>query len=102
MDHLLPILLRITLTTVRRSCLKVRFNDRKSPPQFTTGTIGKDNAVARHGIRGLYRYYSIVVAGSWLIVGRNTIFLTQADNRGAFREVMYDYIRLEGPAASTH
>ncbi|KAK6150317.1 hypothetical protein DH2020_015249 [Rehmannia glutinosa] len=77
---------------------KVRFNDPKSPPHFSTGPIGKDNALARHGIRGIYRFYSIRVADTHLVVGRNTIFLTQAKAEGPFKEVMYDYIRLEGPA----
>ncbi|KAL6518660.1 hypothetical protein OROGR_019162 [Orobanche gracilis] len=77
---------------------KVRFNHRKSAPHFTTGLIGKDNAIARHGIHGLYRLYSIDVPGSRLVEGRNRIILTQTRNQGPFRGVMYDYIRFEGPA----
>ncbi|KZV49773.1 putative rhamnogalacturonate lyase B-like [Dorcoceras hygrometricum] len=55
--------------------------------------------VTRHGIHGLYHFYSIGIAGSRLVDGMNTIFLTQDVNLGPFREVMYDYIRLEGPAS---
>ncbi|RZC87186.1 hypothetical protein C5167_042117 [Papaver somniferum] len=42
--------------------IKVRFNDENVfPPHFTTGLIGKDNAMARHGIHGLYWMYDINV-----------------------------------------
>lgn len=75
----------------------MRVNDPKSSPIFTTGLMGNDNAVGRHGIHGLYRWYSIGVQGSMLIEGKNTIFLTQKNSGSPFREVMYDYIRLEGP-----
>ncbi|KAI3451278.1 hypothetical protein Pfo_007943 [Paulownia fortunei] len=90
--------LQLALASAHYAELQVRFNDPKSPPHFTTGLIGKDNALARHGIRGLYHFYSIGVAGSRLVVGRNIIFFKQAKDGGPFREVMYDYIRLEGPA----
>ncbi|KAL9160704.1 hypothetical protein ABFS82_08G218200 [Erythranthe guttata] len=91
--------LQLALASAHFAELQVRFNDRNSPPQFTTGTIGMDNALARHGIRGVYHYYSVPVPGSRLFVGRNTLFLTQAANNATkFTEVMYDYIRLEGPA----
>ncbi|KAK4417079.1 hypothetical protein Salat_2533400, partial [Sesamum alatum] len=90
--------LQLALASANNAELQVRFNDPKSPPEFTTGVIGKDNALARHGIRGLYYFYTIDIAGSRLLVGRNIIFLTQARSGGPFTEVMYDYIRLEGPA----
>ncbi|KAG8383634.1 hypothetical protein BUALT_Bualt04G0034400 [Buddleja alternifolia] len=90
--------LQLALASANNAELQVRLNDPKSLPHFTTGTIGKDNAVARHGIHGLYHFYSINISGSRLVVGRNTIFLTQARNQGRLSEVMYDYIRLEGPA----
>ncbi|KAL0379040.1 UNVERIFIED_CONTAM: hypothetical protein Sradi_3209500, partial [Sesamum radiatum] len=75
----------------------VRLNNPKTLPHFTTGPIGKDNTLARHGIHGVYHFYSIEITGSWLVTGMNTIFLTQASSKGLFVEVMYDYIRFEGP-----
>ncbi|KAI3451280.1 hypothetical protein Pfo_007945 [Paulownia fortunei] len=89
--------LQLALASANQAELQVRFNDPKSPPHFTTGLIGRDNAVARHGIHGLYHLYSIGIAGSRLVDGRNMIFLTQARSQGPFTEVMYDYLRLEGP-----
>lgn len=78
--------------------LKVRFNNPNAdPPHFATGTIGRDNAIARHGIHGLYRLYSIDVPSVLLNRGRNTIYLTQSRSRSPFQGVLYDYIRLEGP-----
>ena len=66
-------------------------------PLFTTGLIGRDNAVARHGIHGLYWLYNVDIAGSKLIEGDNTIYLTQPRCQSPFQEILYDYIRLEGP-----
>ncbi|XP_073147151.1 uncharacterized protein [Henckelia pumila] len=91
--------LQLALASANGAELQVRFNDRESDPDFTTNLIGKDNGVARHGIHGLYHLYSIDVSGSRLVDGENTIFLTQAINTGPFKEVMYDYIRFEGPAS---
>lgn len=77
---------------------QVRFNHpRVRRPHFSTGAIGKDNAIARHGIHGLYRFYGIDVPGYLLKRGKNVIYLTQAKGMDAFQGVMYDYIRLEGP-----
>ena len=82
-------------------CFKVRFNDRsKRRPHFTTRLIGRDNAIARHGIDGLYWLYSINVPGSLLGIN-NTIYLTQSRGTGPFRGTMYDYIRFEGPSEAT-
>jgi rhamnogalacturonan endolyase len=89
--------LRIALASAADSELQIRINDPKSDAIFTTGFIGKDNAIARHGIHGLYRLYSIDVAGNLLSVGDNTIFLTQTRSRTPFQGIMYDYIRLESP-----
>lgn len=76
-------------------------NDEKTePPLFTTGQIGHDNAIARHGIHGLYRLYSIYVPAANLAAGENIIFLRQATSSSALAGVMYDYIRLEGPPSS--
>lgn len=76
-------------------------NDLKQdPPLFTTGVIGKDNAIARHGIHGLYWLFNIDVPGVLLLEGDNTIFLTQTMASGPlalFQGIMYDYIRLECP-----
>lgn len=74
-------------------------NDPKQdPPTFTTGVIGKDNAIARHGIHGLYWLFNIDVPNLLLLKGDNTIFLTQAMATGPFplfQGIMYDYIRFE-------
>nr|GLL38621.1 rhamnogalacturonate lyase B-like isoform X1 [Ipomoea trifida] len=66
-------------------------------PHFSTGIIGGDNAVARHGIHGLYWLFSFRVSGSWLVPGNNTLFLTHAGGSTSWRGAMYDYIRFEGP-----
>lgn len=67
---------------------------------FSTGQIGKDNTIARHGIHGLYRLYSVDIPGNLLLEGDNTIFLTQTKSSSPFQGIMYDYIRLEGPTSS--
>ncbi|GFQ06127.1 rhamnogalacturonate lyase [Phtheirospermum japonicum] len=90
--------LQLALASANQAELQVRFNDPKSAPHFTSGLIGRDNAIARHGAHGLYHLYSIGVLGSRLVDGRNTIFLTQARSQGPFSGIMYDYIRFEGPA----
>ncbi|KAH9611925.1 hypothetical protein KSS87_014543 [Heliosperma pusillum] len=90
--------LRIALASASRSEVQVRFNDPElSEPHFSTMFIGTDNAIARHGIHGLYRLYNIDVPSEWLTVGNNTIYLKQSRHIGPFEGVMYDYIRLEGP-----
>ncbi|XP_030455890.1 rhamnogalacturonate lyase B isoform X3 [Syzygium oleosum] len=93
--------LQLALASVTESDLQVRFNDLSiEPPHFATGKIGQDNAIARHGIHGLYWLYSIPVPSSQLRSGSNTIFLTQARAINPYQGVMYDYIRLEGPPES--
>ncbi|XP_057495308.1 probable rhamnogalacturonate lyase B isoform X2 [Actinidia eriantha] len=89
--------LRVALASAHEAELQVRANNQNGVLIFTTGLIGRDNAIARHGIRGLYWLYSVGIPGSKLNNGRNTIFLTQARGSSPFRGVMYDYIRLEGP-----
>lgn len=74
---------------------KVRINENRG--QFSTGRIGRDNSIARHGIHGLYWLYSFNVRGSMLRRGTNTIYLTQTNGGGKFPGLMYDYLRLEGP-----
>ncbi|KAJ0026271.1 hypothetical protein Pint_08521 [Pistacia integerrima] len=95
--------LRIALATANVAELQVRVNDPQAdPPTFTTGQIGHDNTIARHGIHGLYWLYNIDVPGAQLVTGDNTIFLTQAISTGPFEGIMYDYIRLEGlPSANS-
>ncbi|KAI3869456.1 hypothetical protein MKX03_031712 [Papaver bracteatum] len=89
--------LRIAFASATYAELQVRVNDEKAVrPLFTTGRIGRDNAVARHGIHGLYWLYTVDVPGNLLRQGENTIFLTQRTTM-AFDGFMYDYIRLEGP-----
>ncbi|XP_075649242.1 uncharacterized protein LOC142619828 isoform X2 [Castanea sativa] len=96
--------LRLALATAHISELQVRVNDPKtSPPLFSTGVIGHDNTIARHGIHGLYRLYNIEVPFTQLVDGHNTIFLTQTMASGDFpalQGIMYDYIRFEGPSSS--
>ncbi|XP_051126823.1 uncharacterized protein LOC127248504 [Andrographis paniculata] len=79
--------------------IQVRINTPSSRPLFSTGLIGQENIIARSGIHGMYRLYSIVIPGNLLVDGVNTIFLRQTRALGPFQAVMYDYIRLEGPAA---
>ncbi|KAK3016425.1 hypothetical protein RJ639_006192 [Escallonia herrerae] len=82
--------LRIALASAADAELQIWFNTvNVEAPDFTTGLIGKDNAIARHGIHGLYWLFSLEVKGSKLSRDGDT-----------FRGVMYDYIRLEGPKTS--
>ncbi|CAN8294534.1 unnamed protein product [Cochlearia groenlandica] len=92
--------LRIALATSNVAELQVRVNDFSvEPPLFTTGQIGKDNTIARHGIHGLYWLYNVDVPASSLRPGSNSIYLTQPLARSPFQGLMYDYIRLECPDA---
>ncbi|GLU20223.1 hypothetical protein SLE2022_364330 [Rubroshorea leprosula] len=88
--------LQLALASANIAKVQVRFNDAKWP-DFSTGRIGSDNAIARHGIHGLYRFYSFQVPSHKLKEGDNTISLTQPLSISPFQGVMYDYIRLEGP-----
>ncbi|XP_024169233.2 probable rhamnogalacturonate lyase B isoform X1 [Rosa chinensis] len=93
--------LRIALATANVAELQIRVNDSKTDsPVFTTGVIGHDNTICRHGIHGLYRLYTIDVPGTLLVEGDNIVFLTQAMSTSPFQGLMYDYIRLEGPSTS--
>ncbi|KAG8642807.1 rhamnogalacturonate lyase isoform X1 [Manihot esculenta] len=90
--------LQVALASATMSELQVRVNTANSNrPLFTTGLIGRDNAIARHGIHGLYWLYSIQVPSSQLFQGNNIIYLTQSRSNGPFYGIMYDYIRLEAP-----
>ncbi|EYU36440.1 hypothetical protein MIMGU_mgv1a024423mg, partial [Erythranthe guttata] len=90
--------LRLALASAAQAELQVRVNnpDRNIPAIFSTGLIGKDNAIGRHGIHGLYWLFSVEILGSSLVTGNNTIYLTQADATGPLQGIMYDYIRFEG------
>lgn len=97
--------LRITLATANVAELQVRMNEDESEKSliFTTGVIGHDNTIARHGIHGLYRLYNVDVPSEKLLEGDNTLFLTQAMTTvGAFNGLMYDYIRLEEPCLASN
>ncbi|KAK6130537.1 hypothetical protein DH2020_035718 [Rehmannia glutinosa] len=90
--------LRLALASAAQAELQVRINNpNENPPLFTTGLIGKDNTIARHGIHGLYRLFNVGLPNTSLVQGNNTIYLTQSNATGPFQGVMYDYIRLEGP-----
>ncbi|KAK7366899.1 hypothetical protein VNO80_08902 [Phaseolus coccineus] len=91
--------LQLALASATNSQLEVRFNKPKAnPPYFSTELlIGDDNAIARHGIHGLYELYTVAVNSNQLVKGNNIIYLTQSLVKGQFEGVMYDYIRLESP-----
>ncbi|XP_028802217.1 uncharacterized protein LOC114757360 isoform X1 [Neltuma alba] len=90
--------LRVAIASATLAEVQIRINDPNAKrPLFTTGLIGRDNSVARHGIHGLYRLYHVNVPGAALVDGINTIFLTQPRCNSPFQGIMYDYIRLEGP-----
>ncbi|XP_030542776.1 rhamnogalacturonate lyase B [Rhodamnia argentea] len=93
--------LRIAVASATLSELQVRVNNPKSTPVFSSGLIGRDNSIARHGIHGLYWLYSVDIKGSWLSEGDNIVFLTQPRSSGPFQGIMYDYIRLEAPSSSS-
>ncbi|KAK4393933.1 hypothetical protein Sango_1864100 [Sesamum angolense] len=93
--------LQLAMASANEAELQVRINDETiEVPDFTTGSIGRDNAIARHGIHGLYWLYSVDVPGSLLVTSTNTIFLTQSRGVSPWRGIMYDYIRLEGPSSN--
>ncbi|KAI3460079.1 hypothetical protein Pfo_016742 [Paulownia fortunei] len=90
--------LRLALASAAQAELQVQINDpNQNPAFFTTGLIGKDNAIARHGIHGLYWLFNVELSGNSLVQEDNTIYLTQANATGPFQGILYDYIRLEGP-----
>ncbi|KAH6788535.1 Rhamnogalacturonate lyase family protein [Perilla frutescens var. frutescens] len=91
--------LRLALASANQAELQVRINDRdQNPPLFTSGLIGKDNAIARHGIHGLYWMFNVEIPSTSFIKGSiNTIYFTQPIATSPFQGIMYDYIRLEGP-----
>ncbi|KAL1534266.1 rhamnogalacturonan endolyase [Salvia divinorum] len=90
--------LRLSIASANQAELQVRINNPdQNPALFTTGLIGKDNAIARHGIHGLYWLFNVEISANLFIKGINTIYLTQANASGPFQGIIYDYIRLESP-----
>lgn len=69
---------------------------------FSSGLIGSDNAITRHGIHGLYWQFNVEIETSLFNKGDNTIYLTQARNFSALHGVMYDYVRLEAPSLTSN
>ncbi|KAL8058535.1 hypothetical protein ABFX02_03G025100 [Erythranthe guttata] len=90
--------LRVALASASLAELQVRVNNPKANrPLFSSGLIGRDNSIARHGIHGLHWLYNIEINGDLLVEGDNTIYLTQPRSQSPFQGLMYDYIRLEAP-----
>ncbi|KAL3504972.1 hypothetical protein ACH5RR_034813 [Cinchona calisaya] len=92
--------LRVALASAAQAILQVRVNDQintDTSPLFSSGLIGKDNSIARHGIHGLYWLFNVDIPTTLLVHGDNTIYLTQANATSPFQGLMYDYIRFEGP-----
>ncbi|KAL0440027.1 UNVERIFIED_CONTAM: hypothetical protein Slati_2485700 [Sesamum latifolium] len=90
--------LRIALASATFSILEVRINRQEAnPPEFSSGLIGSDNTIARHGLHGVYWLFNLEIPSSQLIQGENIIYLTQARSASAVHGIMYDYIRFEGP-----
>ncbi|KAG6399842.1 hypothetical protein SASPL_141327 [Salvia splendens] len=93
--------LRIDLVAAHNAQLQVWINEANAgvKPHFTTGRIGRENAIARHGIHARYWLFSANVAGSLLVTNRvNTIYIKQFNVGTPFPSVIYDYIRLEAPS----
>ncbi|KAI8536465.1 hypothetical protein RHMOL_Rhmol10G0259100 [Rhododendron molle] len=90
--------LQLALASASLCELQVRVNNpRAAYPHFTTRLIGRDNAIARHGIHGQYSLYSVDISSVQLVKGSNSIYLTQSRGGNPFSGLMYDYLRLEGP-----
>lgn len=89
---------RVALASSAIAELQIRFNDQdRGAPHFSSGLIGRDNTIARHGIHGLYWLFTVDVSGAWLVQGMNTVYLKQPRSQSPFQGLMYDYLRLEGP-----
>jgi rhamnogalacturonan endolyase len=68
--------------------------------QFKSASFGDTNAIARHGIHGFQWNYEVPIPGQLLHQGENTIFLSQSFGGFPFNNIMYDYLRLEGPVGA--
>ncbi|CAN1166799.1 hypothetical protein LINPERHAP2_LOCUS26884 [Linum perenne] len=93
--------IQIALAAAEMTNTYVYVNDVNAKrPHYATGTCGTDNAIARHGNHGLYRFFSGGLPSNLFIKGKNTIFMRQARaSNYAYAGVMYDYIRLEAPSS---
>ncbi|KAI5648048.1 hypothetical protein M9H77_34053 [Catharanthus roseus] len=90
---------RLALASANYARLQIRVNKPNSrQPHFSTGGIGRDNAIARHGIHGIYWPFFFSIPGNMLVQGKNIFYLKQAKGGTSFNGIMYDYLRLEGPA----
>ncbi|VFQ80087.1 unnamed protein product [Cuscuta campestris] len=87
----------IALAATNLARIEVLINNLNSRPRFSTNGSGRDNAIARHGIHGLYTLASYEFSGTLLVEGENIIYLRQPRGGYRFNGVIYDYIRLEGP-----
>ncbi|CAN1351855.1 Rhamnogalacturonate lyase [Linum perenne] len=94
--------LHLALASAQTTNTYVYVNDVNAKrPHYMTGNVGTDNAIARHGNHGLYRYFNGTLPGNLFVKGKNTLFLRPAKSTPyIFAGVMYDYIRLEGPPAA--
>ncbi|MCO5600862.1 hypothetical protein L7F22_054979 [Adiantum nelumboides] len=94
--------LRIALASANVAHLQVRVNDVSSTlrPVFEVIGLGGDNAIARHGIHGLYHLLSVDIPPHLLEAGENRLYLTQANTQNCLVGLMYDYLRLEEPAVA--
>ncbi|XP_047334379.1 probable rhamnogalacturonate lyase B [Impatiens glandulifera] len=91
---------RVALASSTFARLEVRVNNPNTASLsfWRSRMTGRDNAIARHGIHGLYWLYNIQIPGNHLVNGRNAFYLTQSNGNSPFYGLMYDYLRLEGPA----
>ncbi|KAH9756099.1 rhamnogalacturonan endolyase [Citrus sinensis] len=90
--------LRVAVAAAHGAELQVRVNSRSARrPLFSSGSVGRENAIARHGIHGVYKLFNVDVPGKVLRKGNNTIYLSQPRKLDAFTGIMYDYLRFEGP-----
>ncbi|KAG6555403.1 hypothetical protein Mapa_002630 [Marchantia paleacea] len=89
--------LRMAIAQAQISAIQVRVNDSSAKPVYETPAFGKDNAIARHGIQGIYVLYNVDIPAADLKQGSNSIYLTQRKASGPYNGVMYDYLRLEAP-----
>ncbi|CAN1285754.1 Rhamnogalacturonate lyase [Linum perenne] len=91
--------LQMALAAAQMTNTFVFINDANAKrAHFSTGTVGTDNAIARHGNHGMYRFFNGTLPSTLFVKGKNTMFLRPArSSTYAFSGVMYDYIRLEAP-----
>ncbi|CAN1328587.1 Shikimate O-hydroxycinnamoyltransferase [Linum perenne] len=82
--------IQIALAAAEMTNTYVYVNDVNAKrPHYATGTCGTDNAIARHGNHGLYRFFSGGLPSNLFIKGKNTIFMRQARSSNyAFSGVM--------------